>query len=131
MLNATQFEPEQLTLFKTAREIKENYRPWPGDRYGDGRTRTGTQTDNAVWQRKSREARRNNYADTGFVDSIATEGVHKPVHLGTGRNAGIVYGGHHRIQVADETDPDRLIPVVHHDGLQDDAMWASRHFGGW
>ena len=58
--------------------------------------------------------------DRSLAQSVASEGVQNPVHLGTQFGSSgkpQIVGGHHRIAAASESRPDDLIPVLHHDSI--------------
>jgi hypothetical protein len=116
---------KQLPMFMSARDIKANYDPLPGDRevVGDGWTGARDETNDEVWERKAEEAE-----NDGLYDDIVNRGaVTHPVHLSAmdaggkansrarlGHDNEQVLGGHHRIAVMGEEAPDDLIPVLHH-----------------
>lgn len=101
-LSPDQFgEPEQLRMFMSAREIHSGFAP--GDRRGE----MGPGADARIWARKLGEAR-----DDGLVASVRSAGVQKPVELLHSEQA--VIDGHHRVAAAMNTNPDQLVPVIHH-----------------
>ena len=63
--------------------------------------------------------------ETPFYDSVASEGVKKPIEIShfsstyggensKQRNTIVLSQGHHRVFSQAEADPDRLMPVIHH-----------------
>lgn len=112
-LNPQQFQ--QLPMFMSAREITDTASP--GDRpYGDDEA--------AVWRVKGKSAFSKKAGAYGrkptmsLGASIGQEGVQRPVdivHTQTGEKPTTLVQGHHRVAYSLENDPDRLIPVVHHE----------------
>lgn len=105
----------QLPMFMSAREIRSQYSPWPGDRF-EVQTRQGLrdETDAEMWNRKRRQA------SQGSLDrKILSEGVRNPVYLESPDpkepldRGPYLLGGHHRIAVMSEHKPDALVPVEH------------------
>jgi hypothetical protein len=104
--------PDQLKMFMSPREIG-NY----VDQYGDlGEGVRGLQHDKQGAY-KVRDAK-----TSGMYDSIATDGVKKPVEIshfednagwGSYRGQTVLVNGHHRVFSQAQADPDRLIPVLH------------------
>lgn len=129
---------QQLPMFMSARDIKEQYQPLPGDRgevthldpnRDDLRLVFRDETDEEFWDRKAEEAAdiptstREGYT-TDLYSDIQDRGVQHPVHLSAmsqrrrehfGKD--MVVGGHHRIAVMDEDRPDDLMPVLHHESI--------------
>jgi hypothetical protein len=90
------------------------YRPRP-DYEGPSETH---ETDTELWERKAEESADFITAGHGSLyESVEAEGVKNPVHLSTEQMGSFgkqqIIGGHHRIAVSLETDPHRLIPVLH------------------
>ena len=107
--------PEQLAIWKTAKEIKRNYQPLPGD-IGRG--------ENAqdMWMRKADEANNGSPGDARkltnketLTESIRRNGIKNPVTLQYKAEAGkaqpMVMGGHHRIAAAHYIGDNTLVPV--------------------
>lgn len=97
---------EQLPMFMSGREIADTFQAGEGDK------RPGESSDE-TFGHKFQEARHE-----GLADQIATEGVKQPIEIthevGTeGRKQ--ILDGHHRAAVARVADPDRLVPVLHHE----------------
>lgn len=116
----------QLPMFLTAKEIKDNYYPLPGDFI------SATETREDLWKRKAQESREGSPGDARkkttketLADSIAREGVRNPVTLGMEPNRGMgadkpfVYGGHHRVATAAQINPNMLVPVTNAEGRFD------------
>jgi hypothetical protein len=69
----------------------------------------------------AQQARHDSHNSETLYDSIEREGVKAPIHLG--REIGSmglpqIVGGHHRMAAATEADPDRLVPVMHHETIE-------------
>lgn len=134
-LNPKQFwkypqrQTEQMKMFMSAREIKNTYAPWSGDREEiedwmdgddiDSAPSLRQETDEEVWTRKADEA-----AESDLYEDVVEHGVRKPVHLEV-RDPNEprgpredprehVLGGHHRIASMGDVRPDDLMPVLHH-----------------
>ena len=122
--------PEQLKMFMTAREIADRFQPsdWDRDKVRDPEHGMRPETDEEVMSRKLTESK--SYDFGNIYPSIAAEGVHTPVHLShqfgevQRRGPGApsqgkpqIGEGHHRVAVSMDTDPDRLIPVMHHESM--------------
>ena len=145
MSGSDNLQPEQLSMFMTAREISERYTPLSGDRrtkYGktsgmQNLTPTFESNEN-FWGRKYKEATRPNKKRSAILSSVRAGGIEKPVHLLEGENTSTVWGqrlpeemrgpkmvggGHHRIATELHEHPDeRYIPVVHHE-----TFWDARY----
>lgn len=79
----------------------------------------------AVMRRKiaeaSEQAKYNSLPGGSLTAAIAQEGVKTPIHVYHSEGDATAYGvhgpalfdGHHRVAVANEQDPDQLVPVVH------------------
>lgn len=110
-LNTYQFH-DQLPMFMTGREIKENYKPWYGD-INPGETESG------LWNRKYREATHVDMGPPSLRDDILKNGVKNPIslqfkHLYGNDVPPQVMGGHHRVAVMAQDKPDSLMPVAHY-----------------
>lgn len=116
---------EQLAMYMTGPEIKKNYAPGPGERYGREEG-DGVESVQEMWDRKLRESqgktkyvndlRGHGSAVEELEDNIARVGIRTPVLLGhNSAGAKRIYNGHHRIAVAVANHPNMLIPVEHHD----------------
>lgn len=134
-LNGEQFH--QLPMFMSANEIKSNYQSLPGDRKESGPWHDmKVETDEQLYSRKANEAKhRGKGSRSGgpsLYQSIAKEGVKDPIPLSVNppseNNPWIghktrdfttpeVVGGQHRIAVMGETQPDTLMPVLHHENI--------------
>ena len=74
-------------------------------------------------QRKHEEKSNANYEKwngPSIWDSVRQSGVQEPVHLGQqfgSQGKPEVVGGHHRIASAMDTRPNELIPVIHHEDI--------------
>lgn len=119
-LPAASERPGQLRMFMTPSEIKRGYAPHSGDKAY--RWKTGLETDDALWDRKAKEAE-----EGGITASIARNGVKYPATLSDDTRE--VVGGHHRIAGGDEAG-DKLMPVVHTKDYTH-AAEDMRHFGGY
>lgn len=103
-MSARHLNPNQLKMFMSAREIaattqqNETQMTKPSDVNRD-----------VVAQQKLRTARRN-----GLADSIAEEGVKKPIDIIHNEYGTKLINGHHRFSVSLDIAPDRMIPVMHH-----------------
>ena len=75
------------------------------------------ETDEQLYERKYQESRRPKPGGgTTTFSSIALEGVHTPVALGHQEEVGrepFIAGGHHRIAVMRNLNPDQYLPVMH------------------
>lgn len=95
--------PNQLRLFMSARELREQFDPNWGDFEGE-------ETAKDVWDRKLKVSKEN-----GLYDDIKDIGVRIPVTItGNPDDSGFnpeVMGGHHRIAAAYDINPDMEIPV--------------------
>jgi hypothetical protein len=116
----------QLPMFMTARDIVATHQPsdWDRDKtYPKGQP-SRLETDSEVLSRKLSESKGGDWA--GFHESIAAEGVKTPVHLSMqfGRSGKPQIGeGHHRVASTMDINPDRYIPVMHHETLDDLGNW--------
>ncbi len=105
MLNKDQFH-EQLPMFVSAREIKEQYHPLD---YMEHRTK------DEFWQDKLEESKvKAEWSKQSTYRSVGREGVKRPVQIyidpATGqKNLG---QGHHRVISQYEQGPDELIPAT-------------------
>lgn len=112
----TNYGPKELATDPSARPNRNGFRDVRN------RIRSGdVESDEEVWNRKANEATQRKPIRHGFAEplasSIETSGVQMPVHLSeqfgaVGKKA--VAGGHHRIAGSALSDPDRLMPVIHH-----------------
>lgn len=120
--------PDQLKLFMTARELREQY--WPNFediQHADRHVGTGSDDDvvNSVWDRKLKESK-----ESGLYEDIKDLGVRIPVTVEDNPWPGApskpqVYGGHHRIAAAYDINPDMLIPVNYDEDIED--AWEVDH----
>jgi len=103
---------EQLAMFMTPHEIKQNYSVHPGEKDDD-------ETDEQLYKRKARESHQREFTRlppnkqgmervVSLAEGIRREGVKRPVELSSADKT--VADGHHRLSVA---DPHKLIPVTH------------------
>jgi hypothetical protein len=135
--NRTESAPSGLTselrqgnrpMFMTGPEIRENYDP----NYWD---KTGSESNDDLWQRKLYEAKRGSESNTNDVvesivkqgwervptleESVRKEGVRTPIFLQefsktrTDDSKPEVRNGHHRVAIASEINPKMLLPVEH------------------
>ena len=125
-----QRDPEQLKMFMSAREVRASYQASDWDRmktHPQGEP-SRMETDDEVYDRKLVESRSK---DWGYLHkSIAAEGVHRPVHLSAqfgSQGKPEVGEGHHRVAAAMDIDPDRLMPVLHHEDMGSLANYAYEH----
>lgn len=119
---AAPLNPNQLRMFMTAREMVGELAP--GDVEGHG-------TPERMWKDK----RADNKIE-GIDLHIKANGVHVPVDVmhRDGGAAPMLWDGHHRTISAYDSDPESLVPVMHHDS----STWAnptsrafSRDTPGW
>ena len=127
-------------MFMTAAEIQQSHQALHGDFEGN-------ETEAGLYRRKLREAE-TPHPETGksLAESIKTEGVKSPVGLGLSSAPTYQYrsqlgfgddvlpvntaakpeivGGHHRVAVSAEHDPDRLMPVVFHHQKDVPGAWS-------
>jgi hypothetical protein len=107
---------------------------------GQPTIRTGrSEPSDSAWERHynredSWERRRQDSRDGGesLYDSIAAEGVHGPIRLGSemgSQGKPEIVGGHHRLAAATEAAPNRLVPVLHDVNIHHAREWAKR--GGY
>jgi hypothetical protein len=113
MAASDHLHPDQLKMFMSPREIAGYI-----DEFGDfGAEPKYIESGTAAKMAESR--------DSGMHDSIAAEGVKKPVEIShfsenygdpksRVRGKTILSQGHHRWASQNDADPDRLMPVVHH-----------------
>lgn len=105
--------PHQLRMFMSPNEIADYVHE-----FGDFGADPKRVESGAAY--KVRESK-----DSGMHDSIAAEGVKKPIEIShfddsygvtdsKARGKRILSQGHHRWASQMEADPDRLMPVVHH-----------------
>lgn len=117
--------PEQLSMFMSAREIKAGYKINHHERGQVARERPGggtgmwIETDDQTWGRKLAESKRpggwNDHEEgkPSVHQSVGAEGVRMPVHLATSSTERQIGNGYHRVAAAADHDPDRLMPVLH------------------
>ena len=112
----------QLRMLMTAKEIRDEYQPWTGDR--KFKNKSGLESDEAFWQRKRDEADMN-----GLTSSVRQRGVVMPIQVGTELSSGkrMITGGHHRVAAAPD---EAFIPVVHHSGGIEVAQQEARRIWG-
>lgn len=109
---------EQLRLFMTAGELRNQYRPYLGDMVHGGfygKDISDSEHRNNFWDSKAKEAE-----ESGLLDSIKEHGVKNPVAIYNTRTpnspvTGGVLNGHHRIAAAYKLNPDQFVPVVYED----------------
>lgn len=86
----------------------------------------GPETIGELWNKKLRESKRP--AETGghgagVYDSVKEKGVLTPVNVTYKKERGYriptIGNGNHRVAAQADIDPERLVPVIHHDNLQD------------
>ena len=138
MLNTAQ-SGEQLKMLMSANEIREQHRiHWPDlvDMVSRGKVtpQYGNPKAEDLWRGKLEEAEEPHNMGGGRWESHADAirrgegGIDKPLHLARASVAadmkihrdrpGIV-GGHHRLAVMLQHDPDKLLPVVHHESIME------------
>ena len=145
MAASDHLHPGQLKMFMSAREIMTNYDPHEGDRqfkgldrlvfHGQPQTpveREGKwgkvymppptavpETNDEMWDRKLAESKQQMRG--GIYQSLQMEGVQHPIplthHVRQGGEKPMVGGGQHRIAAMNAIDPDRLMPVTHHENI--------------
>jgi hypothetical protein len=104
-----------LPMFRTARDIKKNFQPNPGDfavNYGGA----PKQSEKKLWEQKRNGGVVNNPVHLG-VDAPSQEYKHWEQYR-TQRQLGdkpMIYGGHHRIASMDKVNPDQFMPVMYHE----------------
>ena len=123
---------EQLPMFMTANEIMGTHQASEWDRSprrGRGGVATGIESHGEVMTRKLKESKTE---DKGRLHkSIGEEGVQQPVHLshqfGRPDSSGVqkkqIAEGHHRVASSLEHDPNRYIPVMHHETVDDAGLY--------
>jgi len=103
--------PDQLRLFMTARELREQFDPNWGDFHND-------EDSEKVWARKLNASKKN-----GLYDDVKDIGVRVPVTITDNPDDSDykpeVKGGHHRIAAAYEINPDMEIPVNYADSIEE------------
>ena len=107
--------PDQLRMFMTPTEIKQQYAPWPGDVDPDGEGRT----EEEMWADKRYENQDRQWDRPGLTPLADTNlaEISNPVRLGP-MNIG---NGHHRIEagVEDEEQGDEVyLPVLHYNSAR-------------
>lgn len=127
---AQHVQPEQLKMFMSPREIMGSYDVNFHEReqatHADGSLvrPTRMETDDEMYARKLAESKTpggwNNHKPgaPSIHESVGQEGVRMPVHLATGERWHQVGNGYHRIAAQADHDPDRLMPVMHHENLR-------------
>ena len=114
----------QLKMFMSASEIRQEHRiHWSELEDYDKRGKLAERSVPAFFDAKRAEAE-----ESGHAEAIRQGGggIDKPIHLSTASVAsdmrvhkdrpGLV-GGMHRVAVMLHEDPDRLLPVVHHEDI--------------
>ena len=116
-----QRDPEQLKMFMSAREIRAGYQGSDYDRqktYPSGEP-SRLETDDELFDRKTVESTTKDWDN--LYGRIADEGVTHPVHLSHqfgSQGKKQIGEGHHRIAASEHIDPDRLMPVLHHEDVR-------------
>jgi ParB-like chromosome segregation protein Spo0J len=99
--------------FMSVKHIFENYQPSDHDRLNP------QETDDELWKRKTAYA-----GVRGLTKDIKKNGIQVPISLGYelgSHKKPVIWGGHHRLAVAREMNPDMEVPVW--TGI-DDALHA-------
>jgi hypothetical protein len=118
---------EQLKMFMTPRELGgfvdsyADFGPNPG-----GLPHEAMQSMNGPFDRF--DFKMGNLERTGMGDSIAADGVRKPLDVQHDPNTGerSLLNGHHRAIKQSMADPDRLMPVIHTSSVPNEADDAAR-----
>ena len=91
---------------RAGREVKPYYRG-----FTDRKERAAPETDDQLWQRKLAESTK-----SGLTQGIRERGVEMPVMLATETQGRMgkpnIAGGHHRVAVMNNLNPDQLMPVM-------------------
>lgn len=98
-----------------------------------GRSNQPMGTDTANTYEQPQGAHFRHSWDTTLGESIESVGVKYPVHLGQTKGSQgkpQVVGGHHRMAVMRNLNPDQLMPVLHHQDLKH-ARSSSEPWGGY
>jgi hypothetical protein len=120
MAASDHIQPEQLKMFMSPREIREDGYGLPeaGDEYRYQR-KLGRANDPALEQVPG---------DRGgtLYDSVGKDGVKLPLRLVTSESERVLGNGHHRFVSQEQQDPDRLMPVLHHADKEDAVLSGAR-----
>jgi len=132
-LNAPHVAHEQLPMFMTGNEIMQSHQASEWDRMpkrpARGGVATGLESHADVMDRKLTESKKEGGGK--LYRSVAAEGVQQPVHLShqfgrpdsSGTRKGQIAEGHHRVAISLDTDPNRYIPVIHHNTVDDAGLY--------
>jgi len=115
-------QPQQLKMFMSPRELLASI-DYMGDDSGTDPTLESI-AKSRVMKGKIADAK----AD-GLTKRIAAEGVKKPVDVSHNQFGAYLVNGHHRLAVQASLDPDRLMPIMHHDSEHElfTVDWSTRH----
>ena len=110
---------EQLSMFVSGRELRDDFQAGEGDKNYEG------EQSSSVWRRKARDA-----GSSGLRDQIDRDGVTQPIEIShevgdEGKKQ--VLNGHHRAAIS-HAQPDRLVPVLHHEtevGMMNPELWKA------
>lgn len=117
-------QPQQLAMFMSSKEILATHTSAEVLPVNGGSVQRQTKH---LWDRKLAESKMNKHEAYGPVsryDSIKQEGVKTPIDLvhhyeerlmSSGTNK--IVEGHHRIASQNDQDPDKLMPVLHHEDM--------------
>jgi len=119
MAASDHIHPGQMRMFMTAEELHNTHSIDVTDPTGVSHYGGHWKTMDDMWDTKRKENRAN-----GLDKHVAAHGVHNPVELVSGRDVvgEVITHGHHRIQAAYQSNPQSLVPVVHH-SLNERGKW--------
>jgi hypothetical protein len=123
MAASDHLQPQQLAMFMTPREILKDYSPGDASAYG---------SEGAMWARtRARADEEDDVPHGSLTNNIRANGVTEPIELT--HSPRTMADGHHRMSVARDVAPDRLVPVIHHetydDFQNDEGNWHGRYVG--
>jgi hypothetical protein len=111
-LNAGEFPPEQLKMFMSARDLGNEM-----DHYGDFGVNPGGLPHETFGPSTGHFSKVMTAQQSGMYNSIAKEGVKRPLTVGLLGGIKSLRNGHHRAWAQSDADPDRLMPVQYSEGL--------------
>lgn len=115
-------QPQQLKMFMSPRELLASI-DYMGDDSGTDPTLEAI-TKSPVMKGKIAGANK-----AGLTKRIAADGVKKPLDVSHNQFGAYLANGHHRLAVQASLDPDKLMPIMHHDSEHEIATadWTDRY----
>lgn len=120
MAASDHLQPQQLSMFMTARELYNH----PSVDVAGGTSDYGGHWKSLRSMHMTK--RRENKAD-GLDVHVAEHGVHGPVTMAHTRSGPRTSDGHHRIVAAYDANPESLVPVEHEGWDGDRPFYLARH----